>query len=48
MAFKKEIHKKKVNFTLDPDVVVQLKEQAKREERSLSNMLNKLLREALK
>jgi hypothetical protein len=40
--------KKKVNFTLDPDVVTKLKEQAKREQRSLSNMLNKLLREALR
>ena len=40
--------KKKVNFTIDQDVYAQLKEQAKREERSLSNMLNKLLREALK
>tara|TARA_R110002020_G_scaffold102670_1_gene240907 strand:+ start:526 stop:657 length:132 start_codon:yes stop_codon:yes gene_type:complete len=40
--------KKKVNFTIDPDLVVKLKEQAKREERSASNMLNKILREALK
>tara|TARA_R110000751_G_scaffold12422_1_gene42698 strand:+ start:346 stop:477 length:132 start_codon:yes stop_codon:yes gene_type:complete len=40
--------KKKVNFTIDPDLVIRLKEQARREERSTSNMLNKLLREALK
>ncbi len=40
--------KKKVNFTIDPDLVVKFNEQAKREERSASKMLNKILREALK
>ena len=40
--------KKKINFTIDPDLILKLKEQAKREERSTSNMLNKILRESLK
>lgn len=42
------MNKVKKSFTLDPDVYEKLKELAKKEDRSVSQQLNKFLKDYLK